>query len=109
MQHRPLSPGEWDALAADPEFQALVHARRRFIIPAAIFSILFYLALPASVGLFPEAMSRPAIGPLTYAYVFALVQFVVAWVLLATYMRVAKSFDTMAAQILARAFSEPAE
>ncbi len=86
-----------------------MRARRSFVIPAAIFSIVFYLALPASVGLFREAMSRPAIGPLTYAYVFALVQFAVAGILLAIYMRVAKTFDKMTAEIVARASAEAPE
>jgi len=102
VQHHHLSPQEWDALAADPEFQALVRARRRFIIPATIFFIAFYLALPISVGFAPEVMSRAVWGPLTLAYVFALAQFVVAWILLAVYMQRAKQFDRLTATIVAR-------
>lgn len=102
MQHHHVTPDEWDALAADPEFQALLRARRQFIVPATIFFIAFYLALPISVGFFPDVMSRPAIGPLTLAYVFALSQFVVAWILLAIYMRRARYFDELTATIVER-------
>ncbi|HYL27009.1 MAG TPA: DUF485 domain-containing protein [Candidatus Nitrosotalea sp.] len=98
MRHR-LSPTRWEALAAEPEFRALARSRRRFVVPATIFFILYYLALPITVGLFPDRMSRPVFGPLTLAYVFALSQFAMAWILLALYLWVARSFDVRAAKI----------
>jgi uncharacterized membrane protein (DUF485 family) len=89
----------WEALADEPEFQSLLRSRRRFILPATIFFIVYYLALPISVGFFPNAMSRPVLGPLTVAYCFAFSQFAMAWVLLALYLRIARSFDVRAATI----------
>ena len=76
-----------------------MRSRRRFVIPATIFFIVYYLALPISVGFFPEVMSRPVLGPLTLAYCFALSQFAMAWILLALYLRRARTFDVRAAQI----------
>ena len=99
MQHRQVTPAQWDALAAEPEFRTLVTRRRRFVIPATLFFVLYYLALPVSVGFAPEAMSRPLIGPLTVAYCFALSQFAMAWILLAVYLLRARSFDLQAARI----------
>jgi uncharacterized membrane protein (DUF485 family) len=99
VQHRHITPEQWDALAAEPEFRALVAARRRFVIPATIFFVVYYFALPVSVGFAPAVMSRPAIGPLTLAYCFAISQFVMAWVLLALYLWQARSFDLQAARI----------
>jgi uncharacterized membrane protein (DUF485 family) len=96
MRHRHVEPSEWDALAAEPEFLQLVRARRRFIVPATIFFTVYYFALPISVGFWPDVMSRPAIGPLTWAYCFALSQFVMAWVLLGLYLLRARSFDARA-------------
>ena len=46
-------------------------------------------------------MSRPVYGPLTLAYVFALSQFAMAWILFALYMRRARRFDALAAEIVA--------
>lgn len=89
---------QWEALAAEPEFRALVRARRRFVIPATLFFIGYYLALPVSVGFFPQVMSRPVIGPLTIAYCFALSQFAMAWILLALYLQRSRRFDLQAAQ-----------
>lgn len=92
-------PRRWEALAAEPDFRALVRSRRRFVIPASIFFIAYYLALPISVGVAPQMMSRPVLGPLTLAYCFALSQFAVAWILLALYLRAARGFDLAAARI----------
>jgi uncharacterized membrane protein (DUF485 family) len=92
-------PTRWTALAAEPQFRALLRMRRRFVIPATIFFIAYYLALPISVGFRPDVMSRPIIGPLTLAYCFALSQFAMAWILLGVYLQRARSFDAQAARI----------
>ena len=99
MQHRHITPSEWDALAANSEFRALVRSRRRFVVPATIFFIAYYLALPILVGFEPALMSRAVLGPLTLAYVFALSQFAMAWILLALYLWQARSFDLQAARV----------
>ncbi|HEY1655462.1 MAG TPA: DUF485 domain-containing protein [Candidatus Tumulicola sp.] len=99
MQHRQITPEQWDALAAEPEFRTLVATRRRFVVPATIFFVVYYFALPVSVGFAPQVMGRPAIGPLTWAYCFALSQFVMTWVLLALYLARARGFDLQAARI----------
>jgi uncharacterized membrane protein (DUF485 family) len=95
----PESP-DWDRLARAPEFRALLKAKRRFIIPATLFFIVYYFALPVLVGYFPELMRRPVVGPLNLAYVFALSQFVMAWALAWLYMRAASRFDKMAADVI---------
>ncbi len=97
MHH--LRTSNWTALAEQPEFRALVRARRRFVTPATFFFIAYYLALPVAVGFWPAVMSRPLWGPLTIAYAFALSQFAMAWILLAVYLRRARKFDLQAALI----------
>jgi uncharacterized membrane protein (DUF485 family) len=72
------------------------------VIPATVFFIVYYLALPISVSWMPKTMSRPVLGPLTLAYCFALSQFAMAWILLALYLWRARSFDFHAAQIRRR-------
>ena len=97
MQH--LRTSRWRALAESPEFQALVRTRRRFVIPATLFFVAYYLALPISVGVWPATMSRPVVGPLTVAYCFALSQFAMAWILLALYLGRSRKLDLQAARI----------
>jgi uncharacterized membrane protein (DUF485 family) len=91
---------EWDRLADDPGFRRLLRGKRRFIVPATVFFLLYYFALPLLTGYFPEFMSRKAFGHLSFAYVFALSQFPMAWILSAMYLRAAARFDHAAAEVL---------
>jgi uncharacterized membrane protein (DUF485 family) len=93
---------EWQAIEAEAEFQKLISAKRRFIIPATVFFILYYFALPVMVGYWPGLMETNVIGSINLAYLFALSQFVMAWVLSYLYVREAGVFDRMAARIVKR-------
>jgi uncharacterized membrane protein (DUF485 family) len=90
---------EWERIAATPEFRSLLQKKRRFIVPATVFFVVYYFALPVLVGYFPELMSRRVLGELNIAYLFALSQFVMAWVLAWLYIRAAERFDGMSANI----------
>lgn len=87
---------DWTALERTPEFRALVRAKRRFIVPATVFFVAYYFALPILVGYWPEAMRRPVVGRINVAYLFALSQFVMAWALMAAYVRRARAYDRLA-------------
>ena len=95
----PANAPDWKQLAAAPEFTALVASKRRFIIPATLFFIAYYFALPVLVGYFPELISRRVFGAVNIAYLFALSQFVMAWTMAFLYVRVSARFDEMAAGI----------
>ena len=98
---------DWAAIERTPEFQALVRAKRAFIVPATVGFILYYFALPALVGYWPEMMSTTVAGRINLAYVFALSQFVMAWTLMAAYVRRARRFDRMAATLLEQVKGRP--
>ena len=91
---------DWDRVAAMEEFKQLVAGKRRFIVPATIFFILYYFALPLLVGYAPALMAKKVWGVLNVAYLFALSQFFMAWILAALYVRAAGRFDEMARNIL---------
>ncbi len=86
-----LKPNDWDVVAANPEFRALLQAKKRFIVPATIAFIAYYFALPILVGYAPAFMATPVIGPVNIAYLFALSQFFVAWLIAFLYVRAAES------------------
>ena len=94
--------GEWDALAADPDYVSLLRSRRRFVIPCTVLFIALYLALPLAIWLIPGVMNARLAGSLTVAYAYGLLQFVIAWALLAMYMAAAKRFDARAQAIAER-------
>jgi len=91
---------DWQALAASERFRNLLKAKRRFIIPAMIFFIVYYFALPVLIGYAKPFMEKRVWGPVNLAYLFALSQFFVAWIIAALYVRAAARFDRMAADVI---------
>lgn len=89
----------WDEVAASPRFRELVASKRRFVVPATIFFVVYYFALPILVGYAPKLMATKVIGTVNAAYLFALSQFFMAWILAALYVRRAARFDAAAKAI----------
>jgi uncharacterized membrane protein (DUF485 family) len=92
---------DWSRVAGREDFRGLIAAKRAFIVPATIFFVVYYFALPLLVGYAPDLMKTEVIGVVNLAYLFALSQFVMAWGLAAWYLRAAGRFDRMAQAVLA--------
>ncbi|MDX2030190.1 MAG: DUF485 domain-containing protein [Blastocatellia bacterium] len=97
---------DWDRVAAMAEFRQLVAGKRRFIVPATIFFVVYYFALPLLVGYAPALMAKKVWGVVNVAYLFALSQFFMAWILAGLYVRAAGRFDEMARNILKKLSGE---
>ena len=93
---------DWERLAASERFRALLKAKRRFIVPAMIFFIVYYFALPVLIGYARPFMERRVLGPVNLAYLFALSQFFMAWIIAALYVKAAARFDKMAGEVISR-------
>lgn len=91
---------DWKTLAASAGFKELIRAKRRFIVPATLFFVLYYFALPVLVGYARSFMETRVFGSVNVAYLFALSQFFVAWIIAALYVRAAAKFDRMAADVI---------
>ncbi len=98
----PTDTPDWAAIERTAEFRDLVRAKRAFIVPATAFFIAYYFALPALVGYWPDLMSTRVAGQINLAYLFALSQFVMAWALMAAYVRRARRYDRMVERLLQR-------
>ena len=101
-----IDVADWDRVAAMPEFKKLLAKKRKFIIPATAFFVVYYFALPILVGYAPSLMERRVFGVVNLAYLFALSQFFMAWIIAALYVRVAGKWDDMAHRIIAK-LAEP--
>ena len=97
-----INAADWNEIAASEPFKALLKAKRRFIIPATIFFVVYYFALPYLVGYHTELMQQKAWGEMNWAYLFALSQFFMAWALAAIYVFVAAGWDRKAVAVLAK-------
>jgi uncharacterized membrane protein (DUF485 family) len=90
----------WESIAASERFRNLLGAKRRFIVPATIFFVAYYFALPILVGYAREFMEKRVWRTVNLAYLFALSQFFMAWIIAAIYMRAATKFDKMARDVI---------
>ena len=96
-----VDAADWDRVADQPEFKALLASKRRFIVPATAFFVVYYFALPALVGYAPRLMETRVLG-VNVAYLFALSQFFMAWAVAALYVRAAAGWDRTARRVIER-------
>jgi uncharacterized membrane protein (DUF485 family) len=89
----------WEKIVHRPEFEQLLTAKARFIVPTCVFFLVYYFALIVVVGYFPD-LAKKKIGPANLAYWFALSQFFMAWIVAWVYVRAAGRFDRYADSIL---------
>jgi uncharacterized membrane protein (DUF485 family) len=91
---------DWEAIERSPEFRELVAAKRRFVVPATVFFLAWYLVFVALCGYAPDFMARSVYEGLTVGYVWALSQFVMVGVLGYAYLHRARSvFDPLADRV----------
>ena len=93
---------DWNAVIADPRFQALHRRKQSFLTGLMIFSVVFYFLLPIGAAYFQDLYKTKVWGVVNFGLLFALLQFVVAWSVAIYYSRVAnRDFDRMAREIAA--------
>lgn len=90
---------QWDRIATSKAFQDLMSTKKLFIVPAFVFFVVYYFALPVLVGYAPQFMATRILS-INLAYLFALSQFFVAWLIAWLYVRAAGKFDELAKDIL---------
>src|SRR5271169_976469 len=90
------SQSTWDAIASSKPFLDLMATKKLFIVPAFIFFVVYYFALPVLVGYAPLFMSTKVVGEVNLAYLFALSQFFMAWIIAGLYVKAANNFDRLA-------------
>ena len=95
---------DWNAVEQSPEFKELVAARRRFVLPATIFFLAWYIAFILLAGYAPDFMAESVYEGLTVGYCLALTQFVMVFTLGYMYLRRAdKVYDPLAARVVEKA------
>jgi uncharacterized membrane protein (DUF485 family) len=80
-----------EAVGKDPEMIELENRHRRFVWPATAFFLVYYLTLNVLAGTSPGLMGRKLFGQFTFGYLFALSQFLMAFVVAWVYSRWAAS------------------
>jgi uncharacterized membrane protein (DUF485 family) len=89
-----------EAVAKDPEMVELERRHRRFVWPTTVFFLVYYMALNVLAGTSPGLMGTKLFGEFTFGYLFALSQFVMAFVVAWVYSRwAATRMDPLAADL----------
>jgi uncharacterized membrane protein (DUF485 family) len=93
---------DWKAIDTDPRFQELHRKKTMFLWGLMVFSMIYYFLLPIGAAYFQDLFKIKVWGPVNVGLLFALSEFVVAWLLAWYYShRANREFDTMAAEIVA--------
>ena len=87
----------WEAVEADPRFQQLHRDKNRFLWRMMLFALIFFFSLPVTTAYFQVSLKIKVWGVVNIGLLFALSQFVVAWVVAIIYAKRANTeFDARA-------------
>jgi len=89
---------DYAAIARSSKFQQLVQKKKAFILPWSIFFFVFYFLLPIMTS-YSKVLNTPAIGAITWAWVFAFAQFIMTWALCILYTKKSVKFDQVVDEI----------
>ncbi|WP_096273352.1 DUF485 domain-containing protein [Paucisalibacillus globulus] len=90
---------DFERVESSPQFKKLMENKKKFIVPMTIFFLVFYFLLPISTS-YGTFLNTPVFGDITWAWVFAVAQFVMTWVICSIYVKKANTFDKDADQIV---------
>ena len=89
-----------EAVGKDPEMLELERRHSRFVWPLTAFFLIYYMALNVLAGTSPELMGTKLFGQFTVGYLFALSEFLMAFVVAWVYSRwAATRMDPLAADL----------
>lgn len=86
-------------VAESRRFRGLLEKKKKFILPLTIFFMVFYFSLPILTS-YTNVLERPAIGDISWAWIYAFAQFIMTWVLCTVYVRKFQKFDGEADEII---------
>lgn len=104
-QARAGEGAEWNRVERTSAFQELMQRKKAFLIPAVIFFLAFYMAMPI-LAEFTTVLDGQAIGAMTWAYVYGFAQFVMTWILCHLYLSRANKWDRLIEQARREASEE---
>jgi uncharacterized membrane protein (DUF485 family) len=97
---------DWERIERLPEFRELVARRRRFVLPATAFFLVWYFGFIILAGYAEDFMGQSIYEGFTVGYGLALTQFVVVGVLGVWYLRYAeRELDPLRVRIAEQAES----
>ncbi|MDQ6821091.1 MAG: DUF485 domain-containing protein [Actinomycetota bacterium] len=97
-----MDVGDWRRVESSPEFERLVAARRRIVIPSLIVFVLVFGTFTVLAAWDHHFMAHQIVSGFTVAYAFALGLIVMTWLLAFIYIRASNSRIDPLAEAVAR-------
>lgn len=91
----------YDQLVETEDFMGLLQKKKAFIIPVTTFFLTFYFVLPV-LAAYTDVLNGEAFLDITWAWVYALLQFAVVWIGGIVYLKKSEKYDKMAQNILTK-------
>lgn len=99
LKHKRKTESDYSTIVQSSSFQALLSEKKKFIIPITLFFFSFYFALPILTS-YTTVLNHKFVGDITWAWVFAFMQFVMTWALCMLYSKRAVKFDELAERVV---------
>ena len=91
----------WEAVEADPRFQTLHRDKNNFLWRMMLFALIYFFCLPIATAYFQDILKVKIWGVINIGLLFALSQFIVAWVIAFIYAKRANTeFDARAKALM---------
>lgn len=85
-------------IANSPKFKALMSRKKRFLLPMSLFFFAYYFTLPLLTS-YSTVLNSPALGSVSWAWIFAFSQFVMTWAFCILYSKKSAEYDKMIEEI----------
>ncbi|MDY0406423.1 DUF485 domain-containing protein [Virgibacillus sp. 179-BFC.A HS] len=95
----PAGKPDYVKVAQSSEFKDYMQKRKKFIVPYTIFFMVFYFLLPICTS-YTTFLNKPAIGDISWVWLFAFAQFAMTFILCIIYVKKAGALDKQADKII---------
>lgn len=89
----------FEELVQSMEFKGLLKQKKVFIIPTTIFFLIFYFTMPL-LAAYTKVLHTEIIGPITGAWIYAGLQFLLVWTCGFIYVKKSEKLDNLSKEIL---------
>lgn len=89
----------FEKISESQELKHLLKEKKKFLVPLVLFFMVFYFLLPVLTS-YTKILNKPAIGSISWTWIYALAQFVMTWVLCSIYVKKSGKFDHLVNQIV---------
>ena len=90
---------DFEKMASSQDFRYLMKSKKKFLIPVTILFLTLYFLLPILTS-YTNILNKPAIGSISWTWIYSIGLFVMTWVLCMVYVKKAGRYDQAAQQII---------